>query len=315
MNKYSRVSYWDRCQISALLKRDFSIPEIATELGFHKSTIYREIDRNKEHVGQSRYKIYHPQIANKKSAVRAKQRGRKSIIDEDLMGVITSKLNLSWSPQAIAGRYFKEKKKSISHQTIYNFIYRNPQYKTKLRFAKKRGVGRYKQQIARSKSLNSIHERPVSASNRSRFGHWERDGMYGANRKQLLICLERKSRLVRIGKMTTVNAREVSKMTEELLDKEKVLSITNDNGTEFRKPETCKYPIYYCDPMKPNQRGSVENVIGSLRKYIKRSTDVEILNDQDIKDIENTINNTPRKMFDYQTPFEVYYKKKVALIV
>ncbi len=138
--------------------------------------------------------------------------------------------------------------------------------------------------------------------------------MYGVNRQQLLVCLERKSRFVRLAKMLNTNAAIISKLTEKILKKEKVVTMTNDNGTEFRRPETCKYPIYYCDAMKPQQRGSVENVIGSLRRLIKRTTDLNFMSDKKIKQIEKYINKAPRKMFGYRTPYEVYFNKKVALI-
>ena len=66
--------------------------------------------------------------------------------------------------------------------------------------------------------------------------------------------------------------------------------------------------------MKPHQRGSVENVIGSLRRLIKRTTDLDLMSDKRLKEIEKYINQSPRKMFGYRTPYEVYYNKKVALI-
>lgn len=115
--------------------------------------------------------------------------------------------------------------------------------------------------------------------------------------------------------METTKAEETNLLTQKLLKTEKVLSITNDNGTEFRRPETSNYPIYYCDPFSPNQRGSVENVIGTLRNKIKRSTDIKAFTDVDLNAIENWINKRPRKMFNYRTPYEVYLKQKVALVM
>lgn len=309
MKQYSRVSYALRCQISAFLKTGLSIPEIATHLGKNKSTIYRELKLGSRPSG------YDPDLADKRAKQRGKSRGRKPVLVGAKLQYVLAKLRAGWSPEMIARRYQLEKKESFSHQSIYSFIRQNPALKCLLRFGGKRGCGRRKQQNIRRESLLPITQRPRSANNRSRFGHWERDGMYGANRKQLLVCLERKSRLVRLAKMEVVNAQVISKLTEKTLKKDKVLSITNDNGTEFRRPETCKYPIYYCDPMKPHQRGSVENVIGALRRLIKRSTDLEQISEKRLKQIEDYINKTPRKMFNYRTPYEVYYGKKVALVV
>ena len=308
MKQYSRVSYEVRCQIRAYLQINLSIPEIATQLGFNKTTIYRELNRTRN------LKSYSPKKAQILASNLARNKGRKAMIVGKNLKLVRARLKKGWSPQMIAKRYQLEKKRSFSHQTIYNFVHQNSEFKQYLRFVGKRGIGRRKQQNNRKEKLASIHQRPTSANNRSRFGHWERDGMYGANRQQLLVCLERKTRFVRLAKMPNTNAAVISNLTEKILKKEKVLTITNDNGTEFRRPETCKYPIYYCDAMKPNQRGSVENVIGSLRKLIKRTTDLNLMSDKRIKQIEKYINQTPRKMFGYRTPYEVYFNKKVALI-
>ncbi len=313
MVQYSRVSYSDRCQIVALLKSNKSVREIASLLNFDKSTIYRELKRNRLRES-SQSLTYDADAAHSKCLKRKKSQGRKSIIKGNLKEYILKYLKLGWSPELIAGRYRREKKCSLSHQTIYDYIKKNRELRPYLRFGTKRGIGRRAQNNVRKQKLLSIHQRPESANNRSRFGHWERDGMYGANRKQILVCLERKSRLVRLGHMPTTNASLVSKITEETLSKDKVLTITNDNGTEFRRPETIKFPVYYCDAMKPEQRGSVENVVGKLRRYITRKTDLDLLSERDLKRIEDIYNNTPRRIFDYRTPLEVYYNKTVALV-
>ena len=139
--------------------------------------------------------------------------------------------------------------------------------------------------------------------------------MYGANSKQVLACVERKTRITRLGFIPDIKSKAVNKKTEKLLKSFKVLSITNDNDPSFRKKMDWTVPVYFCDPMKPQQRGTVENTIGQLRRYIKRDTDLSELGEAGLKRIEHIINNTPRKMFGYRTPFEMYYKKKVALVL
>jgi IS30 family transposase len=314
MKQYSRVTYEERCQIFAYLKINLSIPNIAERLGRHKTTIYREVKRAWGYSANALIPNYSPRRGQILAKKQRKLQGRKKIIKGKVREIVEQKLAEGWSPEQVAGRLRRESSESLCHQTIYRFISEHPEYRQYLRFVGKTGIGRLRQRRNRRK-LNSIHKRPKSVETRKIFGHWERDGMYGANRKQLLVCLERKSRLIRLGKMENTQAKEVNLLTENLLKNEKVLSITNDNGTEFRRPETSKYMLYYCDPMKPNQRGSIENVIGVLRKYIKRSTNLDELSNDDLKKIEDHLNKTPRKIFDYRTPFEVYYKKKVALVV
>ncbi|WP_423811889.1 transposase, partial [Pseudomonas aeruginosa] len=94
-----------------------------------------------------------------------------------------------------------------------------------------------------------------------------------------------------------------------------IYTITNDNGSEFRGEPIKEVRVYHCDPMKPQQRGTVENTIGMLRRHITRQTDLETMTDADIKDIEDRMNLRPRKILGYMTPYEMFYKTKVALAV
>ena len=180
---------------------------------------------------------------------------------------------------------------------------------------RKKGGGRLSQRVKRQSKTLSIHSRPLIVRKRKRIGDWERDGMYGAHRQQLLVLTERKSRYTRIGKMGTGKSRQVAELSKEILLslRKRVFTITNDNGTEFNDTASLPCKVYFCDPQKPQQRGTVENTVGLLRQYIKRNTDLDTLTKEEIKSLENKINFRPRKCLDYKTPFEVFFKKKVAL--
>lgn len=301
MKKYARVSYAVRCQIFALKKTQTPISTIAQIVGYHKSTIYRELKRNKGH------RNYFPERAQWLSNRRAKLRIRKPIICASIKRRIVSRLDLGWSPEIIVGRLKEEKIASMSHETIYRFLRKNPVHATKLKFYKRRGYGRYRQLMARPQWMIGIKSRPKIVDRRERFGDWERDTMYTKNRGFVLVCLERKSRLVRIAELKTHKAEEVSIMTSKLINKagRKVYTVTNDNGGEFRWKDPLGYKCFYCEPHRPHQRGSVENVIGLLRQYIKRDSDLKELN---LKEIEENINNRPRKVLGFKTPNEVFYR-------
>lgn len=302
MKKYSRVSYEARCQISALLKTKIPISEISKIVGFHKSTIYREIKRNKG------CRSYFPERADRFARQRAKTKRRKAHIVGAVRTLIVRKLKLGWSPEIIAGRIRKDHGLTISHETIYRFLRANPQYATRLKFFKRPGYGRYRQRMMRPKWMISIKERPRIVEQRKRFGDWERDTMYTKNRGFLLVCLERKSRLIRLRALKTHKAKEVSIETNKLIQSagRRVYTVTNDNGGEFRWKDPIGYKCFYCEPHKPHQRGSVENVIILIRQYIKRDTD---LKDVNIKKVEDLINSRPRKVLDFKTPNEVFYNK------
>ena len=270
MKKYSRVSYETRCQISAYLQAQFRVVDIAKKLSLHKSTIYREIKRN------SFRKRYLPRTADNKAIYRRRTCRRKKVLKGDIEKKVLDKIYLFWSPEQIVGRLKKENQEYVSVETIYKYIRNNRPLKKYMRFMPKGGSGRLKQRSEARRSRLSIHKRPSFINNRERIGDWERDGMYGANRNQLLVCTERKTRFTKIGLIKERKSHAINQLTMDLLleTKKPILSITNDNGSEFRRPMNKNFPVYFCDPMRPQQRGTVENTIGVLRKQIKRKTDL-----------------------------------------
>lgn len=308
MEKYSRVSYEIRCQISALLKTEISIPTIAKILCFNKSTIYREIKRN------SYWNGYRAQNANQLAKKRFKACKRKTKINGAVEKIVQSALKEGWSPEQIAGRIRLEKIENLSHETVYRYTRLNPQFRPCLRWFNRRGPGRYRQRNERPSWFNSIKNRPPIVDERSRVGDWERDTMYVKDRKTILVLTERKTRYTLLSKLENHQAREVAAKTSGLLLEtgKKVFTVTNDNGGEFRFKVKEPYKVYWCEPHKPQQRGTVENTIGTLRRYIKRDTDIKDIN---IEKMIKILNLKPRKVLDYQTPFEVFYNKKVALAV
>lgn len=308
MKQYSRVSYAVRCQIAVLLKTPLSIPEIARTVGHHKSTIYRELKRN---TGSAQYL---PERAQRFARIRYRSCRRLTSIRGHVGVVVRKRLKQGWCPGAIAGRLRREKVARISQETIYRYTRRHPEHAVHLKFHKRRGYGRYRQIMARPHWMVTIRKRPKVVESRSRFGDWERDTMWVKNRGLILVCTERKSRLTKLAVLRSHKAQEVAAMTEKLLRQARgpILTVTNDNGGEFRWKDPLGYKCYYCEPHKPHQRGTVENVIGLLRRYIKRDSDPSTLN---IKKIEERLNDRPRKCLDYRTPYEVFYKRKVALAV
>lgn len=308
MKQYSRVSYAVRCQIFAFLQANYSIREIALRLNFHKSTIYREIKRNTTTRG---YKI---KSAQKLSLKRKRFCRRKRIFTGELKEVITSKLKCNWSPEQIVGRYRKEGVSCVSHETIYRFM-RKKENRCLYRHYNRRGMSRYSRTKMKRESTLSIHQRPDVINKRLRVGDWERDTMYIAKKVKLLIITDRKTRYTAIAKFDHFNSKVAAKMSLKMTTSlgRKVYSMTNDNGTEFRGEQKMGIPVYYCDPQKPQQRGTVENTIGMLRRQLSLKTCFEELGTEGLKKIEKEFNLRPRKCLDYRTPYEVFFKTKVAL--
>jgi len=313
MKKYSRVTYGIRCQIDALLQAHFSIPRIAATLGFHKTTIYRELKRNAQ-LGR-----YTPGSANLFSRQRYAKCRRPFVLKPAVEGYVIEKLANDWSPEQVAGRFRYECGGTLSHQTIYNHInFKERGLKIFLRKNGRRGCGRYIQRAAsKTKWGYNIAERSSSANNRERIGDWERDTMHTLNAVQLLVCCDRKSRFVKIGRIEQRTSVEAGKLTRKLLEStgKKVHTITNDNGGDFKAFHDPGARVYFCDPRKPQQRGTIENSIGLLRQYVGRKDSISGHTENDFKALEEKLNFRPRKVLDYKTPHEVYYDRKVALAV
>jgi IS30 family transposase len=308
---YRRVTHEDRIKIDAFLASGLNRSQIARHLGFHKSTISREMTRNL-YAGR-----YVPIKAEAKARERYKKCRRRTKLTFELIELVKKKLQNDWSPEQIAGRLRLEKKTTtISHEAIYKLLRLHPELGSNhLRHYGRRGGGRYAQRNGKSKLFLRIAERPKIVAKRSRFGDWERDGMYGANRNQLLVMAERKSRYTLINPMGHGEPKKVTTMTEQMIRPLpiKFHSMTNDRGAENRDSLNLGVPVYFCDIQKPQQKGTIENTIGLLRQYIKRTTNLDSLTSEDIKKIENQLNTRPRKILNYKTPYEVLFKTKVAL--
>ncbi len=310
--KYSRVTYAERCQIFVLLQEKMAVLHIAKSLNRHKSTIYRELKRNS--VKKSCYSepVYQSDPAHCLARKRFRQNCRRKLkVEERYKEVVCQWLKRGWSPELIAGRIALEKHEDLSAMTIYRFIKRHSVFKQYLLYKGRRYPRIYNTHNGpRPKWWKNIKSRPEGSNNRSEIGHWERDLMYAKRREPLLACTDRKSRFTVLSKLCAPNSAETQEATKRLLDAKPKLSITNDCGSEFRSRENIGCEIYFCDPGSPYQRGTIENTIGVIRRFIKSDTDLETIN---LPALENWLNHRPRKVLDYLTPFEVFNGKRVAL--
>ena len=89
-------------------------------------------------------------------------------------------------------------------------------------------------------------------------------------------------------------------------------SITYDNGTENAEHEKINRVLniksFFCNPYHSWEKGTVENTNGLIRYYLPKKTDFSIISEAVIKEIENRLNNRPRKCLNFKTPSEVFTK-------
>ena len=86
-------------------------------------------------------------------------------------------------------------------------------------------------------------------------------------------------------------------------------SMTFDNGGENACHTELKrnffIETYFCDSYSAWQKGGVENINGLIRQYLPRHTDLSKLTNEDIYEIQEKLNNRPRKSLNYLTPNEI----------
>ena len=293
---------------------------IAKEVGVHKSTITRELRRN-----ESGQRTYNPNRAYRMAYERHKFK-RKYRIDCQTWAMVERLLGLEWSPEQISMRLRLEGLRSVSHQTIYWHVYTDRKKGGNLyRFLRRRH--RYRKPIHKYCSRKGwdtrrpISERPAIVETRERLGDWEADTIIGRERcGGILSLVERRSRYCLLQKITTKSPQTVAEaMCDQMLPvKDKVLTITSDNGFEFRRHQTIANTLdadfFFADPYSSWQRGTNENTNGLVRQYFPKKTDFSPLSNDDIQHVTHRLNNRPRKVLAFRTPYEVFNNRFVALI-
>jgi len=115
MTTFNHLTQEERYHIYIMHKKNISLGEIAEDMGRHKSTISRELLRNKGNCG------YRYQQAHIKAQRRHIHKPKAIKLDEAMKRVITSHIEEKWSPEQISGRLKRLEKPSVSHETIHAY--------------------------------------------------------------------------------------------------------------------------------------------------------------------------------------------------
>lgn len=303
---YTHLSLGERYQIYALIGAEHSINFIARALNRSPSTVLREIRRNKSLRG------YQVNNAHKKACAR-RSNNALSII-ANVWDWVTDKLKENWSPQQIAGVHG-----GLSHMSIYRYIWTNKRKGGRLWQCLRRKAKPYRQRLTaetrgRINDRVSIHERPSIVDARTRIGDWEADTIIGQHHKQAIVTLvERKTGLLKMKRVDNKTAQQVSEAMIELLKpvRLQVKTITSDNGKEFAQHKKVKQKLFssffFADAYASWQRGTNENTNGLIREYLPKGCDFRQVSDDEMQDIENKLNNRPRKRLGFKTPMQAFY--------
>ena len=310
----------EREEISRSIIAGDSDRSIARRLGRSPSTISREIERNGDR------KHYRASLADQAAWDRAhRPQACKLVMNRALARTVAIKLQMSWSPEQIAGwlkcAYPGQEEHQVSHETIYRSLYiqaRGALKKELLAHLRRTRVMRRSRHHTQKTDNHgriidavSISERPATAEDRAVPGHWEGDLLCGNQSSQIATLVERQTRYVMLVKVagkdtkTVINAliRHAHKLPQELYK-----SLTWDRGKEMadhkRFTLATNIKVYFCDPQTPWQRGTNENTNGLLRQYFPKGIDVSGYTQAQLNGVARKLNERPRKTLNYETPAE-----------
>jgi IS30 family transposase len=316
---YEHVSRDERGKIMYLSMWGKSTSQIAVLLRRHRSTVWRELRRNK-----SPYAGYYTDESAQLHAVHRRKRAslRYRLKSERIRAYVRDRLAAGWSPEIIAGRMKLDLPGcTISHEAIYQYIYHldepeRSQYVRYLRRShrrrRKRGTGR---RLRKSCIPNrvAIEERPAEVATRRQTGHWEGDSLVSSRNTTVLYSLvERRTRLVRL---VRVRGRDGKRTAAAVVSRLGPLprwarrTLTMDNGIEHTRHEQITKALgircYFCASYSAWQRGTNENRNGLIRYYFPKGTDFARLTQAEIARVELAINTRPMKCLGFKTPLEV----------
>ena len=324
---YTHFTLEERKYLQQLLSEGHSFRKIAKILERSPSTISREVKRNRSNKpkngkSDNRFNYNHWRASTLYICRRRKQNRQALKPNTPEWEYIIMGLQNFWSPEEIRGRWQEEfpGRKALCISTIYRYIKLRKFPKIRVtEHLRRRG----KRNQTRNANYNSIHpdriipEWTEEIRNRLRIGDWEGDTVYGAVGKGLLVTLvDRKSRFLKMGLLSTKTAAHTRMVIEKLLQGLPVKSINLDNGpefSEFRKLEENLHTlVYFAEPHKPWQRGTNENTNDIVRFFFPKGFDFRAITDEDVQRVEDLINNRPRKCLGWKTPAEIF-RKSVAL--
>jgi len=335
MQKFKHLSLAQRYQIEVLLKTGLSQTEISNQIGVHRSTVCRELKRSIPKRGQG-YGVYSASNSQRKTNIRHKIKFKHAVFDEELKISARHLLKKEkYSPELISAYWKKKGKKGVSHETIYQWIW-NAKHSKHRKFKgdqmlyqelkhgkRRRKRGRYKDSRGTIKNRIPISERPAIVDKRLRIGDIEVDLMIGKDHKSaLLVMTDRASLLTALQKVESKDAKVVSEaMIKRLcrVNNSWIKTLTYDNGKEFalhqKVTEKTGAKAYFTRPYTSQDKGTVENRIGVVRRFLPKKTDLRKVSADEIKIIERSINNRPIRKFNYLSPIEVLKNKCVAFMI
>lgn len=322
--KNSHLQDAERLEIKILKDKGYSNRDIGRVMGRSHTSIGRELTLNKT-KGR-----YDPKEAKAKARNRrrlSKYQGMKVEANPELKIYIIKHLKLHWTPEEISGR-LKETDihiQYISSKGIYKWLYsawgqRYCPLLPKQRFIPQRRKGKKTKRVMIPNRVD-ISERPKEANDRTEFGHAETDTMVSGKRHKSTVSLsvicDRKARYTRLLKIKSLSPKQMNKALKSMGKGLSLRTLTYDNGIENRYHEEIatmfSIKTYFCGKYRSWEKGTVENTIGRVRRFIPKGANVANYSNKYIAKIEHWLNHTPRKCLNFKTPYEIMFPNSSSL--
>lgn len=324
MRTYQRLSLTEREEISRKLACGSSMRIIARWLNRSPSTISREIYQA-GFVDRTYYRAVWSQYHANKMRHQLRK-NRKLFMNALLRKEVLFYLRKNWSPEQIAKRlrilYPNDMDMRISHETIYSYIYVLPRGQLKRNLISslrrhhkhRRKANGSRRQGGAIQDYLSIEERPQEVANRTIPGHWEGDLIVGKrNASAIGTLVERTTRMTFLVKLINQDAGIVRKaFADEFhhLPKGLKKTLTYDQGAEMSQhklfTKDTAITVYFAHPNSPWERGSNENTNSLIRQYFPRGTDFSRISNARLKEVQDELNDRPRKTLEFYTPHEKF---------
>ena len=331
MKQMQHLTSAERDKITILQGEGLSIRKIAKELGRSPSTISRELNRPEALYYRGKYIGSQTDKRVRENWKKSHQRVNQYLSLRWVQDFIKNNLKYGYSPEIISHLLKSEHDISLSHETIYIYIY-SPKRKL-WHLLLRRPMGRISRNPGRFTYRGSgknipnrvdIELRMEEANMRSEIGHFECDSIEskrvrGQQRSCLTVLVDRLSRKTIIKKTASKTSKSTSTSIIEALKplSTNIKSITYDNGCEFTMHEkinkTLNIKSFFCKPYSSYEKGTVENINGLIRRFFPKGTDFDTISEEEIAYVENWINNRPMKILNYMTPEQVFQLHSVAI--
>lgn len=314
-----------RTLLEKLRIEGYSVKRISEILGKHRSTLYRELRRGKVEQlkwlkGHYRNVVSYSYQAGEYRYQKARKLCHRPVLLDQIPGLKQTLEAMihkeDGSPEIVLNKLKSEFEYLPCIKTLYRWI---DEHRLKVRNLDllRKTSRKTKREHAETHRINgrSIEERPEVINLRSEVGHWEIDTIIGrkkGHKPVLLSLVERTSRKAILCKLPDKSSDSVKRALDRVCHEHpsELSSLTSDNGWEFSQlpqwEEETHIPVYFAHPYSAYERGTNENYNGLVRRFFPKGTDFTKISEDKIHEVEQRINNMPRKLHGFKSSSQVY---------